>query len=210
MKYQRAKSSFFRIKDAHLVVQAKAVLHALKDSPVFSSPHPPLAVLKEAIDDYEQKLHKALQGGMLQREAKRESKKKLATLLQELAFYVNKVANGDLTLLYSSGLPVFTGRKKGHIPDTPGRPVLKDGAVSGQAVLSFEPVGRDMIYEYRIASSIDTDTQKPLWGEIKYTTRSFKNIIQGYTPGQTISVQVRARNKQGASDWTESVKWMIR
>src|SRR5690606_33329631 len=106
---------------------------------------------KAAIHDYESKLYKAQQGGLLQREAKRESKRKLATTLQELAFYVNRVADGDLTLLYSSGFPVFTGRKKGFVPDTPGRPVLKDGSVSGQAVLSFGPVGRDMIYEYRVA-----------------------------------------------------------
>jgi len=210
MKYQRAKSSFFRSKDAHLLVQANAILHGLTGSSVFPSPRPTLAELKAAIHDYESKLYKAQQGGLLQREAKRESKRKLATTLQELAFYVNRVADGDLTLLYSSGFPVFTGRKKGFVPDTPGRPVLKDGSVSGQAVLSFGPVGRDMIYEYRIADSVDMASKKPIWGEIKYTTRSFKNIVQGYASGQTIWIQVRARNKHGASDWTESVKWMMR
>ncbi len=210
MKYQRAKSSFFRTKDAHLAVQAKAILHGLEDETIFPSPSPTLPELKTAIVDYEDKLHKALSGSLLQREAKRESKKRLAILLQQLAFYVNRIADGDLTILYRSGFPVFTGRKKGLNPDTPGLPVLKDSILSGEAVLSFQPVGRDMIYEYNVADHIDSGTKEPAWGEMRYTTRSFKNIIKGYSTGQCIWVRVRARNKHGASDWTESVKWMIR
>ena len=88
MKYQRAKSSFFRTKDAHLAVQAKAIVHGLEDETIFPSPSPTLPELKTAIADYEDKLHKALSVSLLQREAKRENKKRLAILLQQLAFYV--------------------------------------------------------------------------------------------------------------------------
>lgn len=49
---------------------------------------PTLPELKTAIADYEDKPHKALSGSLLQRDAKRESKKRLAILLQQLAFYV--------------------------------------------------------------------------------------------------------------------------
>src|SRR5690606_21578319 len=84
-----------------------------------------------------------------------------------------RIVDRDLTILYRS---VFTGRKKGLNPDTPGLPVLKDSILSGEAVLSFQPVGRDMIYEYNVADHIDSSTKEPAWGEMRYTTRSFKNI----------------------------------
>lgn len=187
MKYQRAKSSFFRTKDAHLAVQAKAILHGLEDETIFPSSSPTLPELKAAIADYENKLHKALGGSLSQREAKRESKKRLAILLQQLAFYVNRIADGDLTILYRSGFPVFTGRKKGLSPDTPGLPVLKDSILSGEAILSFKPVGRDMIYECNVADHIDSSTKEPVWREMRYTTRLFKNIIKGYSVSGSVS-----------------------
>lgn len=210
MKYQRVKTSFFTEKDSHLLVQARRVLAALSDSTVFASPNPPLVELKAAIADYETKLYKSLDGNVLQREEKRESKKELAVVLQGLAFYVNQICNGDLTLLHSSGFPVFVARRKGTSPDMPGLPNPKDGRVSGEICLSFAPVGRDMQYEYCIAESIDKNTKNFIWGEIQYTTRSFKNYVNGFKAGQTVYFRVRARNKHGISDWTEPVRWIVR
>lgn len=210
MKYQRVQTSFYRTNDSQLLVQAYAILRAVSDAEVFPDPSPTLVDLKALVTDYETKLHDSFGGSIFQRESKRASKKQLADALQQLAHYVNKVCDGNLALLYRSGFPVFTGRKKGRIPDTPGLPALKDGRVSGEVCLSFGPVGRDMQYEYCIGTFINKDAKSLEWGEIQYTTRSFKNYIKGFTAGQEIYFKVRARNKHGVSDWTEAVKWMVR
>jgi len=210
MKYQRAKTSFYRTNDSHLLVLASGILRGVGDVALFPDPTPSLAELKVAIADYEDKLYHSLGGGVYQRELKRASKKALADTLQQLAHYVNKVCDGNLTQLYLSGFPVFTGRKKGSSPDTPGLPSLKDGRVSGEVCLSFGPVGRDMQYEFCICESTDSLSKTLVWGEIQYTTRSFKNYIKGFTAGQQIYFKVRARNKHGVSDWTDAVKWIVR
>lgn len=210
MKYQRVKTSFYRTNDSQLLVQANAILLRVSNAAVFAVPDPTLADLKALIRDYETALHLSMGGSVYQRELKRISKKQLADALQQMAHYVNKVCDGNLTLLYQSGFPVFTGRKKGSSPDTPGLPSLKDGRVSGEVCLSFAPVGRDMLYEYCVGTSPDDGKKGIVWAEVQYTTRSFKNYIKGFSAGQHIHFKVRARNKHGVSDWTDVVKWMVR
>ena len=127
MKYQRVKAGFIRYSDAELLVAAGRILQAMKNSSVFTDPHPPLTDIEAAFEDYRQKVYAAGGGGLIYNTARRESKRRLAGLLQKLALYVNIMADGNLSTLHGSGFPVMGRRKKGQSPDTPGQPFLRDG-----------------------------------------------------------------------------------
>ncbi len=209
MKYIRAKANFFRYADEKLVVTASWVIRCMKESTIFVDPTPTIAEIEDAYANYYQKVVESAGGSRLVKTEKRESKKKLSDLLQELVFYVNVVSDGNLAKLYSSGFPVLNRKRKGGVPDTPGSPFLTDGRKSGEVAFGFQPVGRDMLYDYCFAREVDNDNQ-PVWEEIQTTSRSFKAYQEGFSPGQYIYFRVCARNKYGCSPWTPTVMFMVR
>ncbi len=209
MKYIRAKANFFRYPDDKLIVAASWIIRCMKRSTIFIHPTPSIATIEEAYADYYQKLVESAGGSRLMKVQKRDSKKRLSDLLQELVFYVNVVSDGDLVKLYSSGFPVLAAKRKGQSPDTPGSPFLTDGRKSGEVAFGFRPVGRDMLYDYCFATQVD-DKNQPIWEEAQTTSRSFKAYQDGFDPGQFIYFRVRARNKHGCSDWTAAVMFMVR
>lgn len=205
MKYQRVKAGFIRYPDAELLVAAGRILQAMKNSTVFTDPQPPLADIETAFEDYRQKVYAAGGGGLIYNTARRESKRRLAGLLQKLALYVNIMADGNLSTLHGSGFPVTGRRKKGQSPDIPGQPFLRDGRKSGEIAFGFKPVGRDMFYDYCFATEID-QLGNPRWGEIHVTTRSWTDYADWFEPGSLVYFRVRARNKHGVSNWTDPVR----
>jgi len=208
MKYQRAKAGFIRYRDSELLVAAGAILRAMRRSAVFADPKPPLDEVEAALADYQQKLYAAAGGGRLYSIAKRESKQRLADLLQKLALYVNAVSDGNLALLYSSGFPVLAKRRKGQSPDIPGQPFLREGRRRGEVAFGFKPVGRDMFYDYCFATAVDRKG-RPIWGEVRTTTRSWTDYADGFMPGTYVYFRVRARNRHGVSRWTDPIRWVV-
>jgi len=209
MKYIRAKANFIRYTDDKLLVQTSYILMRMKDSAVFTAPTPSLSVIEAAYKDYHKDVVDANGGNREKKARKRESKTRLCQLLQQLVGYINLIGNGKLSLLYSSGFPVLAEKRKGRIPDTPTAAFLVDGRSSGEIAFGFKPVGRDLFYDYRFATTLDS-SGLPIWGEITYKTNSFKTYKAGFTPGQYIYFQVRARNKHGHSHWTAPILFMVR
>src|SRR5690606_30356779 len=107
MKYQRVKAGFIRYPDSKLLVATGRILQCMKHSLVFTEPRPSLEEIEHAFEDYQQKVYAAAGGGFIYNTAKRESKRRLADLLQKLALYVNVVSDGHLPTLHSSGFPVM-------------------------------------------------------------------------------------------------------
>lgn len=209
MKYIRAKANFIRYTDAELVVTASWIIRCMKESAIFVDPKPTIAEIEEAYHDYYQKVVASAGGGRLAKAQKREGKKKISALLQELVFYVNVVSDGDLAKLYSSGFPVLAGKQKGQSPATPASPFLTDGRRSGEVAFGFQPVGRDMLYDYCFATQLGADNL-PVWDEEQTTSRSFKAYQDGFEPGQHIYFRVRARNKHGCSPWSPTIMFVAR
>lgn len=209
MKYIRAKANFFRYRNDTLVVAAAHIIKCMEASKQFKDAKPPLAEVKAAQEAYHRAVLDAMHGGLIYTAVRRETKRKLADLLQQWAQYVNSVADGNLPLLLSSGFPVLTKKRKGEAPKTPASAFLAAGKVSGEIAFGFTPVGRDMLYEYCFATKTGV-RHDPLWGEMETKSNSFKSYKQGFTSGTVVYFKVRARNKHGHSEWTAPVKIMVR
>lgn len=209
MKYIRAKAGFIRYSDDALVVATARIIKCLRHSPYFRNPTPSLAELEDSYADYYEKVLQAKGGGLVYTTARRESKRRLASQLQNLVFYINMVSDGDLVKLHSSGFPVLEKKQKGYIPNTPESPYLKDGRVSGEVAYGFRPVGRDMLYDYCFSTTLDK-IGNPIWGNIQTSSRSFKTYTGGFEPGKYVYFRVRARNKHGVSDWSNVVMLIVR
>ena len=209
MKYIRAKANFFRLADEKFIVMGARVIQCMKESKVFTDPTPSVEQLEEAYTAYYQAVVPAGSRSRETQALKRERKRALADLFQQLVYYVNTVADGKLSHLYSSGFPVLNGKRTGVVPDTPTGVILNDGRRSGEIAFRFTPVGRDMQYEYCFALE-DFNNKELLWGEPLFTTRSFRAYQDGFTTGSYIYFRVRARNKTGVSDWSTPLRFLVR
>lgn len=209
MKYIRAKANFFRLADEKFIVIGARIIQCMKESEVFTHPIPSVEQLEEAYAAYYQAVVPAGSRSRMTQALRRERKRVLADLFQQLVYYINTVANGQLSLLYSSGFPVLTGKRTGVIPDTPTGIILEDCRRSGEVAFRFTPVGRDMQYEYSFAVE-DLSKKELIWEESQFTTRSFRTYQDGFTAGSYIYFRVRARNKNGASDWSAAVRFLVR
>lgn len=119
MKYIRAKANFFRLADEKFIVVGARIIECMKTSAVFTDPTPTVAQLQKAYEDYYQAVVPAASRSRETQALKRERKRVLADLFQQLVYYINTVADGRLSLLYSSVFPVLNGKRTEVVPDIP-------------------------------------------------------------------------------------------
>lgn len=216
MSYIRALKGFGHHKDNVILVEADVVLSSMDGNPRFPDPIPPLSEVESVYNEYAASLARASwTQGRVDRALKRKSKAKLAQLLGELADYVNRVAQGELSVLYASGFPVFTGRKKGKSPDVPTKGRLSDGRLSNELRYDFDSLGRDMTYEYTYATwtsdeEIDPESPKLQWEQSRFTSRSRNNLIKDVPSRSVVYAKVRAINRHGVGDWSTVVSFRVR
>lgn len=216
MSYIRALGGFGHHNDNNLLVEADVILTSMRDHPKFPHPVPSLAEVESAYNEYVAYLARAnWTRGRIDRALKRESKAKLAQLLGELATHVNYVAKGELSVLYASGFPVFTGRRKGKSPEVLSGCRLSDGRVSDELRFDFNSLGRDMTYEYTYAiwtsnEEIQPESPELQWEESLFTTRSRNNLIKGVPSRSTVFAKVRGINRHGVGDWSTIVSLRVR
>jgi len=199
MSYIRVLGGFGQYRDSVLLVEADVVLTAMAGNPHFPDPIPSLSEVESAYNEYLVNLARVnWTRGRVDRVLKRESKARLATLLGELAAHVNFVAKGKLSILYTSGFPVFTGRKKGTVPAAPTGGRLSDGRLLDEIRFDFNPLGRDLTYECKYAIWTSYDEVEPhssqlQWEDSLFTTRSRNNVIKG-VPFRSIVFINRCKN----------------
>lgn len=206
----KALSGYKRMSDEHLSTLAATIHTAMESNAYFDTPTPELADVKLVIDEFDDKLAMARRkGSPYDTAVKNESRQDLEKVLAELAFYVNKVAAGNLPMLLSSGFPVSGEHRKQYVPLRVEGVRLSDGRQSGQLVLRFDTQENIRIYEYCYAHERD-ENMEHIWSEIFKTSSSTGNLIASATPGTYYYVRVRAVNTQGVGEWSEPVSMMAR
>jgi len=211
MNLQRqALGGFKNTKDDELLVRGETVVMAMKGNIHFPDPRPTIEETQLLLADFREKLAIARRRGSPQdTAAKNAGKQALILALQQIAFYVSKVAAGDLQMLLSSGFELSSYPKSGDVPDKVRGVRLKDGKQSGQMRLDFEQQHKVLLYEYRYSvEGAPIDNRK--WTDPLITTSSKANILAPLTPFVRYYVQVRAVNGFGKSEWSEPVSHVVR
>jgi len=161
-----------------------------------------LADLKTQADDFATKWQRASRGGsVLESAEKNDAKRILAASLKDIAFYVNKVADGSRSILLSSGLILEADPKSVGTPEVMIEASLVDGRQRNQLGIKFKPLRSAIMYEYQVTNAADADGE-PLWGDSFETSTSYGNVFSPVSPGQIYYMRIRGRNKKGAGDWS--------
>ncbi|SEM54715.1 hypothetical protein SAMN05216436_105142 [bacterium A37T11] len=199
------------MKDDELATLSGSVNAAMTAAAtIFTEPKPTLEEFGALVTDFRTKLQDARPGGStLQNSLKDDARDILLESMKQLAFYVNTVADGDMTTLLSSGFILVTQPKSKKVPGVVIGLKLRDGLQSGQMKVDFEPVAGATDYIYALSSSLGEDGMS-VW-EHEYSTSSSRgNVIGSLFPGTVYRVRARARNNRGLGDWSEVVSLMVR
>lgn len=204
----KALINFSRMKDDELVVLTNTIITAMANNVNFTAPVPSLTDVQVLLDDFSTKLMASRKRGSPEDTAlKNESRIPLCAELQKLGYYVNSIAQGQLSTLLSSGFPTNGPQISSLVPLRVEHVVLRDGRQSGQVRLDFAKQKNIRIYEYsyRRLGAPDQD-----WSDRLTTTSSQGNIIAPLVVGAEYEVQVRAVNTQGSGDWSVSGRILVR
>lgn len=157
MKTQKISISFTTYTDANLLTKSEFILQSMTNNPAFANPVPPLTDLQTAVNDYSTALTNA---ATLDRNAvsiKNDKRAALEAILKQLGMYVMYVANGDVTILVSSGFSLTKLPAPSHL-DTPGYPDLVNGSSSGQLLSSSPRITGAVCYLHEITAEPLSDS----------------------------------------------------
>jgi len=210
-RFYKAKSGFTHLSDNKMLVLAHTVFAAMNNNTFFVAHYASVVELEQVMIDFQKKLARSGHyGSPLDTAIKNEARKDLMKIMKELAFYVNKIANGSLVILLSSGFKISHYRKRTNPPEKVIGLRLKDGRKAGQMVLTFQSQPNVRLYEYRYSKEIDESGEIAWTDEVQITTSSRNNLIAPVIPGQVYFLTARAINTRGVGDWSDPVHWMAR
>lgn len=204
----KALIGFGSMLDDQLLTAATTIVAAMKDNVNFPTPTPELDDIKTLLDDFSAKLAAARKRGSPEDTAiKDESMLPLVSALQKLGYYVNGVADGQLSILLSSGFPTNALSTPALVPDMVLNVRASDTNQSGQLRLDFQPQKKVRLYEYCFRK---VSTPEEPWSDRLITSSSRNTVIAPLEIGQYYEVRVRAVNGKGAGDWSNTARLLVR
>jgi hypothetical protein len=187
--------------DSALLGTTGGILSGMTGNPNFPNPSPALPALASALNDFSTALANAADGGKTLTLIKNNRRAALATLLRELAAYLQVACKGDLTMLLSSGFPIQKPRRQpvGALP-VPKHITVTIGQRSGELDASMSPIAGASTYNWRVTTAAAPETVVMSW-----QTTAASNTFTGLTPGEVYRVQANAVGAAGPSDWSVPV-----
>jgi hypothetical protein len=185
-----------------LITLARGIVEATSKSPHFPSPIPPLAVVRAAIDDLEKAeivVATRLKGS---KETRDEKRLVVTQMLDQLRAYVQGVADGDLaeaaSIIESAGMRVK--KRRGPAPRVF---TVKQGRARGCVLLIAPQAANRASYEW--AYSLDGGKT---WIVLPITVEA-NTQVEGLPLGATVLFRYRTATKDGVSDWSAPISFIV-
>lgn len=179
--------SFTNYTDADLKEKAGYIVNRMTKNLNFKTPVPAIAEVAAALDKYSADLKASASGDKVMVAEKKKSRKALSALLTQLGMYIMFVADGDASVLVSSGYTLAKTPEPGKLGN-PGMVALKSGVTAGQMVSSVKRVKYAKMYSHEIADQQPGETGN--WTVTNATT--CKYLYNGLIPGKQYWVRVAA------------------
>ena len=193
----RVSLAFARLRDKELDNFTLSVKNSMTGNAAYPTPPVTLTDLETARVDFEQAIATASMGGPPDTAAKNDSRATLLGMLRQIAAHVQINCNNDMATLLSSGFQAMSTNRAQSILEQPTGLRIVNG-VSGQLTASVDPVKNTSLYEGRIKGPTGD------WLASVFTEDSQHIELNGLTPGQVYTIQVRALGGlTGQSDWSD-------
>ncbi len=205
MKPSKVVISFTSLSDGNLEAKALSIIDAMTDNPNFPNPVPPLSDLSAALTDYSNALSGAKTKDRTMVAIKNIKREALIAVLRNVAAYVSFTANGNRSVITSSGFDIS---KEGKTPQTMSAPKnfkITIGKAPGQAFSSVGGVKGVKTYAHQYTADPLTDTS--VW-QSEYVTTRF-HTFNGLTSGKKYWFRVAVLGTGGQIEYTDPVALII-
>jgi hypothetical protein len=189
------------------LTQAQRIVTAMTGNPQFPEPWsstvPPLAQITADLATFSS-VYAATSGGDKGRIAERsKARAALADDLRQLGLFVEMMANGDASLLATTGFDLTSRRAPAMVQlplPSPQNLRLKRGEVSGLLVARVAKLAAAGAYEVQLTAS--DPTVEANWSNAGTFTQCRRIELPDLTPLKTYSVRVRGISSAGPGAWT--------
>ena len=189
---------FSQFSAAVLIELVWAILNQMANNPYFTTPSPTLADIKSALQDLIDKDSLAHDGGRQATNAMKISRGKLQVLLYKLTLYIENIADGNETILLSSGVPMWRSPSPAQRPDF----ILKRSAEPGEITARGKAIPKSRAYSFQIfvGENLPDDEKKWVWMGMATQVRfTFRNLSKG----STVWVRYCGVTKDGMTPWCD-------
>lgn len=192
MKNGKISLSFSKFGHSNFQTKAEHIYQSMTASAYFTNPVRPLADIKIAIDNYSDALTNAKGGGKVPVAIKDQTREALEQLLFQLGMFVMYIANGDETILVTSGYTLTKTPEPGYITNL-GNVTIANGVTSGQLMSSVKPQKSIKSYSHELAEELPTEST--VWQPFN-CSRS-KYVFTDLVPGKQYWIRVSAVASNG-------------
>jgi hypothetical protein len=184
-----------------MIAHGKTIVSMMTCNAYFPKPVPSLATVSKRISALEAAHTVALTRVVGAAGAKEARRVDLVQSLEELAAYVQQIANADpanaKTIVTSAGMFVKGVGSRAMLAFW-----VRMGRVSGMVLLFAKAAAKRASYEWQW--SLDQKT----WTDLEPTLQA-NTAVYDLTPGLTYYFRHRARTKSGAGDWSQIVSLIV-
>ena len=206
--------AFDRLKEADFYVKAGIINSALTNNPLYSEPWinqvPSLATINAAYIAYQDAYHAALTKDTLKSAFRDTLRASLTALFKQLAPYLEAVAQGDLSILATTGYDlrhdIVHSGSVDPLPAPEGFQVTH-GTLTG--TLNVQVSRLTGAGSYDVESTQGDPGIEANWKHVLSSKNASHMLLSNLTPGQTNWFRVRAIGSHGEGAWTDPLSIIV-
>ena len=190
-----------RYTDLELSAKATHVVEQMTGNTNFPTPMPPLETITNANETYIINLGKVEGGNRQDTVNKNNSRKFVESLLQQETDYVQQIAQGDESLILSSGFDV--NRKPSYVGPLPKAIglMVKPGDNKGTMQAECKVVNNARFYEFEYTEA--PIAPNCIW--IVKTSTKHRLLIEGLTSGKQYVFRVAGAGSDSSRNWSDEI-----
>lgn len=198
-------SGFSRLTDEEFADKAAFIIAQLTNNANFPTTSPTLAVVKAGLDDLTKAL--ALAPGQARDTAVASARIKVDGLLQDLAVFLQSVANVTVEMLATTGFDLREARSQtAEPPSVPANVRLKSTGISGEVQFLFAASLRAIGYQFQTA----LDPINGPWTDYDPVSSTRDVVARGLPRAKDVWGRVRALGPHNTrSGWSDPATTLV-
>jgi hypothetical protein len=184
------------------IESARTYVISMTGNANFPSPNPALSIISSATNDLETANAAAKDGGKSKVAAMYVKEKILDDLITQLGHYVEATANGDASVILSSGMKVKNANTSTLAPQTPEKLTATASTTEGEVKLSWKISKGTKVYV--VEQNNDATLATNNWVQVDMVTKT-KITLTGLNSGQKYAFRVYAVGSGGKSAYSQVV-----
>jgi len=197
---------------------ARSMVLAMTGNAHFSNPSPALATVAQAATDLENAIMAAVDGGKSKTAVMHAKEVVLQNILTQLGLYVEATANGDASIILSSGADAKHGAGAPQVPATPAHINAVTSSAEGAISLDWDRVKNARVYvveqlddasTIQSSRTINTGNTLPVpvaanWHQVAIVTKS-KLALTGLNSGNKYAFRIYCVGAAGNGNYSTPV-----